>query len=204
MSFNHLMYDTCAYQKALKQSTGVGAYQLYPGKYNNCRKCRMELGLVGGNAVSLYKGNLVDLESDLRGQTRAASMCPSHKFQPRCKQPCCSGLPSGPVDCNAELIHQPACQMIRYPPTVLPPSQKVAFCPGLYQTTDRGDVGCPQKEQFCNKCGGYEYETLPKWVPPPQAPCPMPKPAPIPEMCGQKPQCPRCMQPGNMCNCTYY
>lgn len=202
MSFNHLIYDTCAYKQNLKQSTGVGSYQLYPGKYNHCNKCRMQLGIVGGNAVSLYKGNMVDLESDLRGQTRASSLCPSHKFMPRCKQRCDSGLPSGPVDCDSELIHQPACQMIRYPPTVLPPSPKVAFCPSMYQSTNLGDVGCPKQEKFCNKCGGYEYEKLTKWVPPQQKPCPMPKPAPIPEMCGKKPQCPRCTQPGNMCNCV--
>ena len=40
-------------------------YALYDGKYYNSSKCRMELGLVGGNNVSLYSGNLVDLESNL-------------------------------------------------------------------------------------------------------------------------------------------
>lgn len=183
MSFNRLIYDTCAYQKNLKQSTGVGAYQLYAGKFNHCNKCRIQLGVVGGNDVSLYKGNLVDLESDLRGQTRASSLCPSHKYQPTCKQPCDSGLPSGKSDC--ELIHQPACQMFRYPPTVLPPTPKVAFCPNTYQSTNLGDAGCPKKESFCTNCGGYEYERLPTWVPPQRKECPMPKPAPVPEMCGR-------------------
>ena len=202
MSFNNLIYDTCAYQKNLKQSTGIGNYFLYPGKYNHCKKCRMELGIVGGNAVSIYKGNLVDLESDLKGQTRASSLCPSHKYQPRCKQPCDSGLPSGPIDCNDELLHQPACQMIYYPPTVLPPDIKVAFCPGTYQSSlQRG--GCKKPESFCNQCSGYEYERPPKWVPPKRKSCPIPRPAPIPSMCGQKPSCPRCMRPGNMCNCVY-
>ena len=37
----------------------------------------MELGIVGGTGVSQIKGNLVDLENDLRGQTRSASQCPS-------------------------------------------------------------------------------------------------------------------------------
>jgi hypothetical protein len=161
MSFNRLIYDTCAYQKVLKQSTGVGAYQLYPGKYNNCNKCRMELGILGGNAVSLYKGNLVDLESDLRGQTRAASLCPSHKYHPGCKRPCYSGLPSGPNDCEKDLIHQPACQMIRYPPVVLPPSPSVSFCPEMYQssvTLNRSSPSCIKNDTYCGSCGGYRNE----------------------------------------------
>jgi hypothetical protein len=201
MSFNHLIYDTCAYQSALKQSTGIGAYMLYPGKYNHCRKCRMELGIVGGNDVSLFRGNLVDLESDLKGQTRAASLCPSHKYQPQCKQSCDSGLPSGPYDCD-DLIHQPPCQMIRYPPTVLPPDPKVAFCPELYQSTYRGDVGCPEKEKYCRSCNSYQYERLPKWVPPAKPSCPLPKPTPVPSMCGKKPSCPRCLLSDNLCNCN--
>ena len=41
----------------------------------------MELGIVGGTAVSQIKGNLADLENDLRGQTRSASQCPSKHYQ---------------------------------------------------------------------------------------------------------------------------
>jgi hypothetical protein len=77
MSSNRLIYDTCAYKKTLDQSTGPFSYSMYPGKFENCAKCRIELGQTGGNGVSLYSGNLVDLESDLRGQTRPASLCPA-------------------------------------------------------------------------------------------------------------------------------
>ena len=62
MSSNRLMYDTCAYKKRLDESVGPLNYTLYPGKYENCSKCRIELGTVGGNNVSLFSGNLVDLE----------------------------------------------------------------------------------------------------------------------------------------------
>ena len=77
MSSNRLIYDTCAYKKELDQSTGPLSYTLNPIKFENCSKCRMELGVVGGTAVSHIKGNLVDLESDLRGQNHPTTHCPS-------------------------------------------------------------------------------------------------------------------------------
>ena len=73
MSSNRLMYDSCAYEKSLQQSTSPLNYALYTGKYENTAKCRIEFGLVGGNGVSQYSGNLVDLESDLRGVNRHLS-----------------------------------------------------------------------------------------------------------------------------------
>ena len=82
MSSNRLMYDTCAYKHELSQSVGPLEYVLNPMKYENCNKCRMELGLVGGAAVSHVKGNLVDLETELRGSTRQLSSCPKNKYQP--------------------------------------------------------------------------------------------------------------------------
>ena len=45
---------------------------------------RMDLGVIGGTAVSHIRGNLVDLETDLRGTTRKASLCPSQKFTSVC------------------------------------------------------------------------------------------------------------------------
>jgi len=107
MSSNRLSYDACAYQKSLQQSTSPLEYMLYNGKYENCAKCRIEFGTVGGNGVSLFSGNLVDLESELRGQTRNASLCPSTMYTP-------SNKPE-------KLSHQPSCQMQYYPKV---PTQK--------------------------------------------------------------------------------
>ena len=76
MSSNRLIYDNCAYNKKIQESTSPLNYTLYPGKFENTSKCRIELGSVGGNGVSLFSGNLVDLESDLRNQSRPASLCP--------------------------------------------------------------------------------------------------------------------------------
>ncbi len=129
MSSNRLMYDTCAYKKRLDESTGPLAYHLNPLKYENCQKCRMELGILGGPTVSQIKGNLVDLENDLRGQTRNLSDCPEKKYHP--------GKPilTKGDDCHkarkvdTELLHLPSCQMIRYKPVPLPPPLKMESCP---------------------------------------------------------------------------
>ena len=141
MSSNRLMYDTCAYKKNLDQSVGSLSYLLNPIKYENCNKCRMELGLVGGTAVSQIKGNLVDLENDLRGITRSASLCPSKHYIPNCPnkigdecQPKSIHLndnrgcsPQKPI--NTNLLHLPPCQLIRYKPVPLPPPMKIDSCP---------------------------------------------------------------------------
>ena len=62
---NELIYDNCEYNTKLSESVGPLEYMLDPMQYENCNKCRIELGIVGGNNVSHVKGNLVDLESDL-------------------------------------------------------------------------------------------------------------------------------------------
>lgn len=141
MSSNRLTYDQCAYKKTLQQSTNPLSYVLNPMKYENCNKCRMELGVVGGTAVSHIKGNLVDLENDLRGQTRAQSLCPDKLYQ----KPCGAGadinkcsptsitthrnICDPPTTLNTELLHLRPCQMIRYKPVPLPPPMNVDSCP---------------------------------------------------------------------------
>lgn len=134
MSSNRLIYDKCAYQKELNQSVGPFAYSMYPGKYENCAKCRIELGQVGGNGVSLFSGNLVDLESDLRGQTRPASLCPSNQYQPKCnsRNPSTNGLPCNPANMYP-LKNQPSCQMVRYPSNPLPPKFTPKHCKQPFQ-----------------------------------------------------------------------
>ena len=128
MSSNRLMYDTCAYKKRLDESTGPLAYVMNPMKYENCRKCRSELGLIGGPAVSQIKGNLVDLENDLRGQTRILTQCPSLKYHPGHEI-----MSKGPGDTpgeivDTELLHLPSCQMIRYKPIPLPDPIQLETC----------------------------------------------------------------------------
>ena len=116
MSSNRLSYDSCAYQKSLQQSTAPLDYMLYEGKYNNSAKCRIEFGVVGGNDVSLYSGNLVDLESDLRGQTRMASSCPSKQYIPKCSSKK-NGIPTEEPGCSPALKNLKDCS---YPNIRLP------------------------------------------------------------------------------------
>lgn len=129
MSSNRLMYDTCAYKKKLDESTSPLSYVLNPMKYENCNKCRMELGILGGPSVSQIKGNLIDLENELRGQTRPLSQCPAKKFHPG--KPIITVQENGQANhLDTELLHLPSCQMIRYKPIPLPDPIKMETCPG--------------------------------------------------------------------------
>ena len=141
MSSNRLIYDNCEYKTKLNESTNPLNYMLNPIRYENCNKCRMELGIVGGTATSHIQGNLVDLETDFMGITRKASLCPSQKFSSNCST-------SNNANCNqnsitikgdtcgkdrtidTSLLHLPSCNMIRYKPTPLAPKLNVQHCNG--------------------------------------------------------------------------
>jgi hypothetical protein len=125
MSSNRLIYDNCEYNTKLGESVGPLEYMLNPMQYENCNKCRIELGVVGGNNVSHVKGNLVDLESDLMGVTRKASLCPSRKF----KSICATSDPNNCQPANIAMTHLPSCNMFRYKPTPLPPALRLPKCP---------------------------------------------------------------------------
>jgi len=75
MSFNRLSYDSCAYSKNLQQSTDPLEYYLYKGKFESCTQC-----VVGDFTNNLDFGIRSDIESDLKGQTRVGSKCPSEKY----------------------------------------------------------------------------------------------------------------------------
>jgi hypothetical protein len=118
MSFNRLTYDVCEYSKELKKSTTTLDYMLNPMAFENENKCRHQLGLVGGPTVSHIRGNLVDLESDLRGQTRLASQCPSRQYLPTPVDGVIKNDKTAPID--TRMLHLPACQMISYKSVPLP------------------------------------------------------------------------------------
>ena len=82
MSTNRLSYDECSYKQALRQSVSPLSYTLDPIKYERADKCRVELGVVGGSEVSHIRGNLVDLENDLRGQRHPVTKCSMYKYKP--------------------------------------------------------------------------------------------------------------------------
>ena len=140
MSSNRLIYDEGAYKVNLNQSVGSYAYTLDPVKYENCNKCRMELGIVGGTSVSHIKGNLVDLETELRGQNRNASLCPAKHYMPpslndnnNYVQPNSILIEATPARqgrvIDTRLAHLPSCQMIRYKPIPAEPTIEWETCP---------------------------------------------------------------------------
>jgi len=139
MSFNRLKYDMCAHTQHNYQSVSPLAFQLDPSRYENCNKCRNEFGLIGGSAVSNVKGNLVDLESDLKGITRLSSKCPSLDYQMPCpqvgmgncqpKKIMIRGTPTTKArTIDTQLVHLPPCQMNRYKPVPLPPVVNYPRC----------------------------------------------------------------------------
>ena len=138
MSLNRLLYDTDAYKVRLNESANTLEYMLDGQRYENCNKCRMELGLVGGTAVSNIQGNLVDLETDLMGITRRASLCPSKKFKSSCATKNIAQCKPDNIVYKDEFgndkvidtnkLHLPSCQMIRYKPMPLPPQPNFSTC----------------------------------------------------------------------------
>lgn len=127
MAFTRQLNDSCETKKRIEESTSVLSYLMDPNKHYNCNPCYIDR-IPAGNTVSLYGGNLVDLESDLSGRTRAATKCPSGKYLPgtiiqgsdvkQCGPECgADGLPCGRAGCNkVNLVHLPECTMVQYKP----------------------------------------------------------------------------------------
>lgn len=80
MSSNRLIYDKCAYETEIKESTSQLYYNLYKGKYENLINC----------PITDYTNILpiptrADIENELYGLNRHGSLCPSMKYNPNSK-----------------------------------------------------------------------------------------------------------------------
>jgi hypothetical protein len=75
-----LPYDPCAYNKSLTESVAPYEYTMYDGKFENCNRC------VHDRYTRPFDVDIVDVESELRNQTRLASNCPSRQYNPNCKK----------------------------------------------------------------------------------------------------------------------
>ena len=132
MSFNRLTYDNCSYKTNLSENISQLSYLLDTVKYENCSKCRNELGLVGGTNVSQVAGNLVDLESDLFNIDRSGSKCPTMKYLPS-SDGYVQGKPGYKPVCypkiDTNMKHLRPCQFVSYRETPLPPSLDLYKCP---------------------------------------------------------------------------
>ena len=91
---------------------------------------RHQLGLVGGNEVSLPTGNMVDVESDLFGLNIPLTKCSARKYQPPpMKQSTISRKSTkGSVTIDVRPRHLPVIQMWPYAPTFGPIPMNVTHC----------------------------------------------------------------------------
>ena len=91
---------------------------------------RHVLGLFGGNEVSLIKGNMVDLESDLRGINIPNTFCPWKQYQP--PQPSEKHIvrdnQKTKLTIDIEKAHMPTYQMWAYPAVIAPTPIKNEVC----------------------------------------------------------------------------
>ena len=83
---------------------------------------RHMLGLVGGNEASLIKGNMVDLESDLRGINIPNTFAPWRQYQApeRGQREIVRDNLKTKQTINVQKDHLPAYQMIAYPAVIAP------------------------------------------------------------------------------------
>jgi hypothetical protein len=80
--FNRLMYDECASQQRIEDSTSPYNYMTYGGAYENCKKCTYE-----NQFWRPFNNEIVDRESELLGLGRPATKCSKLKFSPNCGKP---------------------------------------------------------------------------------------------------------------------
>ena len=93
--------------------------------FENTNKCRHQLGFIGGTSVSHIKGNLVDLDSELRGQTRYISKCGNNLYVPT-DDGIIKNDKTPPIDTT--MLHLPACQAIMYRSVPLPGKMNYNHC----------------------------------------------------------------------------
>ena len=125
MSFNRTKYDTCSYKQNLQGNVSTLSYVLSPMFFEHKDKCGHQLGLIGGTSVFHIKGNMVDLDSELRGQTRIITKCPSNLYKPT-ETNTITNDKTPPIDTNMK--HLPSCQAIMYRSIPLPPLIKLNNC----------------------------------------------------------------------------
>ena len=113
------IYDQCAYNHRLMESTSPLGYQINPIAYESCHKCHQAypgfVGHLGGVGFGIGPDR-VDMESDIRGQTRLLSRCPSKKYDPTKYKNCNTyekfegGLPCGDNKVNVnDMSYMPDC-----------------------------------------------------------------------------------------------
>ncbi len=106
------------------------AYAQFHTVFSSPDPRRHELGLVGGNNVSQIAGNMIDLESDLRGITRINTFAPWRKYQPPVENQTeiVRDNWKGQVKIDTTPVHLPEYQMWAYPAVYAPKPMKNEAC----------------------------------------------------------------------------
>ena len=104
-------------------------YDYLTSQFVNPVPQRHILGIVGGNDVSLLKGNMVDLESDLKGINIPNTFCPWRQYQPpQSKKEIVRDNTKGSVKIDIQKAHLPFYQMWAYPAVVAPEPIRNEVC----------------------------------------------------------------------------
>lgn len=105
-----------------EKSENPQAYDQPAYAYVSTKPSRHILGVVGGNEVSLIKGNRVDLESDLFGITRPNTWCPTREHLPPMvsNESINRSNPKNNISINVAPKHLPTYQMWAYPASFAP------------------------------------------------------------------------------------
>ena len=97
-------------------------YDYLTSQFTHPTPRRHMLGMVGGNDVTIIKGNMVDLESDLRGINIPNTFAPWRQYQPpqRGDKEIVRNNVKTQQKINIQKDHLPVYQMIAYPAVVAP------------------------------------------------------------------------------------
>jgi len=113
-----------------EQTENPQTYDIELSSYLNPQPQRHILGIVGGNDVSIVKGNMVDMESDLRRINIPNTFCPWRQYQPPSADQ--KEIVRDNVKINLKidtrLQHLPTYQMWAYPGMPAPVPLKTEVC----------------------------------------------------------------------------
>jgi hypothetical protein len=123
-------FPTTSQAPAWQDTENPQFYAQFHTVYSSPDPKRHELGLVGGNNVSQIAGNMIDLESDLRGITRINTFAPWRKYQPPAENQTEITRTNWKNDVTIDTtpVHLPEYQMWAYPAIYAPKPMKNEAC----------------------------------------------------------------------------
>jgi len=104
------------------------AYQRFNTEVEHPRPSRHILGIVGGNEVSLSKGNMSDIESDLKGITRPNSDSTERHHLPSKNPVVTRNNPKQVITIDSTPVHLKSAQFWAYPSVIAPEPLRKQTC----------------------------------------------------------------------------